>query len=164
MVKKNNALMNNLKNTTTCHVMVGVVVILLIVAVAYILKANNLLNFSKMEGFENATNTMTEKPNPGPKEVVVVLFYVDWCPHCKTVKPEWAKLNKLNNTEINGVNVKVEAANAEGSEVEKEAAADNNVQGYPTIKLISESEVVDYTGARNAEDMTTFIEEYCKKL
>ena len=38
------------------------------------------------------------KPNPDPNTIYVVLFYVDWCPHCVSTKPEWNKVQKLDNT------------------------------------------------------------------
>ena len=67
-------------------------------------------------------NNLTEKPNPKGGDVVIVLFYVDWCPHCVSTKPEWNKLvNKMNNQKVNGNNVNVVACNAEGSTAEKEA-------------------------------------------
>ena len=141
-----------------CGVMMAVVVILILVGVYFIVQKNR-----SKEGFENALNNMNEKPNPKEDEVMLVLFFVDWCPHCKSVKPEWEKLMKLNNTKVNGKNIKIQAANAEGSQVEKEAARDNNVEGYPTIKLINQSEVVDYNGPRNADDMGKFVKDYCNK-
>ena len=140
-----------------CAAMVALVVVILMVGVYFLVKKNKLLG---MEGFDGSMN---EKPNPGEKEVIFVLFFVDWCPHCKTVKPEWEKLMKLNNTKVNGNTIKIQAANAEGSQVEKEAARDNNVEGYPTIKLISQSQVLDYNGARNAEEMGKFVKDYCNK-
>ena len=29
-----------------------------------------------------------------------MLFYVDWCPHCVSTKPEWAKLVNYLKTEL----------------------------------------------------------------
>ena len=156
MVRKSIAKNNN------CHVMVAVVVVLILVGLFFLCKRNNWLS-NNNEGFEGSPlNNLVEKPNPKEDEVVFVLFFVDWCPHCTSVKPEWEKLVKMNNTKVNGKNVKVEACNCEGSEVEKEAAKDNNVQGFPTIKLISNSETVDYNGARDANSMEKFVRDYCK--
>ena len=158
---KQNNLLKKLKNPG-CNAMVVVVLVLVAVGVFYLCKKNNLLGMQ--ENFEDGEiNNMVKKPDPKDKEVIFVLFFVEWCPHCKTVKPEWKKLMKLNNTKINGKNVKIQAANAEGSQVEKEAARDNNVEGYPTIKLISQSQVLDYNGARNAPAMEKFIKDYCNK-
>ena len=160
MAKKANLLRKVPKlGKNNCGVMLAVVVVLILVGVYFLLKNNGCLG--NREGFEGAITNMNEKPNPKDGEVIMVLFFVDWCPHCKSVKPEWEKLMKLNNTKVNGKNIKIQAANAEGSEVEKEAARDNNVEGYPTIKLISQSEVVDYNGSRNAEEMGKFVKDYC---
>ena len=162
MARKTNLLRKVPKlGKNNCGVMVAIVVILMLVGGFFLLRNNGYLR--NREGFEGAINNMNEKPNPKEDEVIMVLFFVDWCPHCKSVKPEWEKLMKLNNTKVNGKNIKIQAANAEGSEVEKEAARDNNVEGYPTIKLISQSEVVDYNGARNAEEMGKFVKDYCNR-
>ncbi len=146
-----------------CNVMMVVVGVLILVGLFYLGRSNGWLNCLR-EGFEGDNmNTLNEKPNPKENEVIMILFFVDWCPHCKTVKPEWAKLAKLNNTQVNGKTIKVQSANAEGSQVEKDAARDNNVEGYPTIKLISQSQVLDYNGARNAVEMGRFVKDYCMK-
>lgn len=162
MARKGNLLRKAPKlGNNNCGVMLAVVVILVLVGGYFLLNKNGYLG--NQEGFEGGITNMNEKPNPKEGEVIMVLFFVDWCPHCKSVKPEWEKLMKLNNTNVNGKNIKIQAANAEGSEVEKEAARDNNVEGYPTIKLISQSEVVDYNGARNADEMGKFVKDYCRR-
>ena len=67
--------------------MVAVVVLLILVGGYFLLNNNGYLG--NREGFEGAINNMNEKPNPKEDEVIMVLFFVDWCPHCKSVKPEW---------------------------------------------------------------------------
>lgn len=151
---------------TNCLLVCVLVIALIVVGLFYLIKENsknNKNNKNVVEGFESQSamlNNITEKPNPKNNDVVIVLFYVDWCPHCVSTKPEWEKLvNNMNNTEVNGNNVVVAACNAEGSKVEKDFANENNVQGYPTIKLIKENDVVEYNGARNAEAIQEFINE-----
>ena len=136
------------------------VVVLVAVALFYIYRENKT---NLLENFESHNlNNLVSKPNPSDNEVVLVLFYVDWCPHCVSTKPEWSKLvDNMNNKEVNGVNVKIQGCNAEGSDLEKEFANENDVQGFPTIKLIKNNDVVEYNGARNAEAMETFVTENC---
>tara|TARA_B110001469_G_scaffold127366_1_gene147953 strand:- start:3888 stop:4394 length:507 start_codon:yes stop_codon:yes gene_type:complete len=145
------------KSDTNTLIVCVLVIILIAIGLYYVITKNN----KSVEGFESSPmelNNLVEKPNPRGKQVVLVLFYVDWCPHCVSTKPEWQKLvSKMNNQKVNGANVKVHACNAEGSAVEKEFANENNVQGYPTIKLLKENDVVEYNGARNADALEDFV-------
>ena len=54
----------------------------------------------------------TELLNTKKHDFVFVDFYADWCGHCKTFKPEWAKLestiNRMGN-KIKGNNVTVKS-------------------------------------------------------
>lgn len=155
---------NSVRMSNNRMVVCGLVVVLILVGLYFLAQRNNLLGGVR-ENFESQPmelNNLTQKPNPGSNDVIIVLFYVDWCPHCVSSKPEWAKVvNKHNNTTVNGKNVKVQACNCEGSEAEQETANDNSIQGYPTIKAIKNNETVEYNGARNADAIEAFIEQQC---
>lgn len=163
---KNNRVMKKVQDNQRVVVLV-VVAVLILIGVYFLLRKNGVLNkvLGVNEGFEGGgeLNNLQNKPNPKENEVILILFYVDWCPHCVSSKPEFAKVvQQMNNQNVNGKNVKVQACNCEGSEVEQQVAKDNNIQGYPTIKLIKNSEVLDYNGNRNANDMMEFVKSNCK--
>lgn len=162
---KNNRVMKKVQDSQRVVVIV-VVVVLILIGVYFLLRKNGKLNkvLGVNEGFQNGgnLNNLNKKPDPNPNQVILVLFYVDWCPHCVSTKPEFAKVvQQMNNQNVNGKNVKVHACNCEGSQVEQEVAKENNIQGYPTVKLIKNSEVLDYNGARNAEEMMEFVKSNC---
>jgi thiol-disulfide isomerase/thioredoxin len=161
-MKKSRTVLKNMKNNSQTTVVVVVVVVLILVGLYYLLSKNNMLG--KIDGFTDGAslNNIVEKPNPGSNDVIVVLFYADWCPHCVSTKPEWAKLtNKLDGKNVNGKNVQVKAVNCEGSEVEKEVANDVGVSGYPTIKVMKNNENVEYNGPRNAAAIEEFVSKQC---
>ena len=139
---------NSVKMTNNRMVVCGLVVVLILVGLYFLAQRHNLLGVT--EGFESQPaelNNLTQKPNPGPNEVVIVLFYVDGAHTVFLPSQDGPNLSRSTITpKVNGKNVRVEACNCEGSEAEKETANDNNIQGYPTIKAIKNNETVEYNG------------------
>lgn len=83
-------------------------------------------------------------------------FYTDWCPHCKTAKPVWTSLkakykDKLfnNNVTINFIEV----------DCEKDTSTANkfNVEGYPTIKLVYNSKIIEYDAKPDFDNLEEFL-------
>ena len=76
---------NSVKMSNDKMMVCGVVVVLILVGLYFLVTNNNLL-----EGFESSPqelNHINDRPNPGSNDVVLMLFYVDWCPHCVSTKP-----------------------------------------------------------------------------
>ena len=109
-----------------------------------------LLRFiqSSKEGFQNdiagAADTFT-------------LYYAEWCPHCKTVKPafkEWAKNGFVTAA---GKNVKVRMV--EQSEKPEEVAS-KGIKGFPTFLLeTADGKKVEFQGDRSPDGYLKFLEE-----
>jgi len=82
----------------------------------------------------------------GNGEIVCTLYYTDWCPHCKTVKPEWFKLrDAMHGRQVSGRTVLINMVNCEEDKAAAEAA---QVKGFPTIKISVNGSVRDYSGER----------------
>ena len=82
-----------------------------------------------------------------------IMFYVDWCGHCKNTKPEF---QKLMDAGIQGVDIKMLNAEKEGEERAKEM----KVEGYPTIVLVKEDGSTQTCNAeRNVESWKAWVEE-----
>jgi protein disulfide-isomerase-like protein len=84
----------------------------------------------------------------------LVLYYAPWCPHCKPVKPIFDELSKIysGNTEVT-----IKTIN--GDE-EPSLLKEQNVKGYPTIKLFVGEKSFEYKGERTAEKLQEFIQSY----
>ena len=81
----------------------------------------------------------------------IVLYYADWCGHCKQMKPEWEKLVDMfkGNQNIN-------IADVESSYIDK-LTMPPTIIGYPTIKMYNNGKhVADYEGIREADPMAKF--------
>jgi thiol-disulfide isomerase/thioredoxin len=100
-----------------------------------------------------------EKEETPSKVANLMLFYVDWCPHCKTAKPEWNALKEeYDGKTINGYIIVFEEYNCtdESSEIE-ELINKYKIDGYPTIKLIKDNQVIEYDAKPTKATMEQFL-------
>ena len=113
-------LVKNLKKMTRMQMCLAVLVLVAVVAGGVMLMKRN-------EGFNN------ESKQP----VVVYFFYVDWCPHCTTAKPEVAAFEEelaAQNNLINDTPIEVRQVNCEE---EAELAKEFDVKAYPTVIAVN---------------------------
>jgi thiol-disulfide isomerase/thioredoxin len=87
-------------------------------------------------------------------EAVFVMYYAEWCGHCKRAKPEFQKL--LDNYKGN---IKIMAVNAESQE-HSELVKSQKINGFPTIRYypngISEN-YKEYDGGRTYSDFVQYL-------
>lgn len=107
---------------------------------------------SKREGFTDSTGPISTMGAD-----MFSLYYVDWCPHCKTVKPMFEEFAKNGFVTVAGKNVKVRAIECEKQSKEAEGKP---IKGYPTFLLeTAEGKTVEYQGDRSPEAWMKFLEE-----
>lgn len=109
-----------------------------------------LLRFiqTSREGFQNdiagAADTFT-------------LYYAEWCPHCKTVKPAFQEWSKNGFVTAAGKNVKVRMV--EQSENPEEIAS-KGIKGFPTFLLsTADGKSVEFQGDRTPDGYLKFLED-----
>ena len=105
-------------------------------------------------------NANREHGNTEPsKEADLLFFYADWCPHCKTAKPEWDALKKENEGKvINGYSVIYTEYNCVNPSPELEDLMNKyEIKGYPTIKLIKDGQVIDYDAKPTTSTLNQFL-------
>ena len=137
---------SSLKSMSSEQMVICALLLILVVLVIYYVNQNRNENFTDDDS----------------RPVVLYLFYVDWCPHCKTAKPQLSKLEKdlaKNNNKVNGKTVEVRQVNCEGSDEEKELARNNDVKAYPTVVLDKDGEKVEFNQAVSAEALNEFLKE-----
>ena len=145
---------SNLNSTTL--IIIGVVILFSIVAGFYYyyymapqMKAKYQPNSEHVQEGESGNGSTAE----------LLFFYADWCPHCKTAKPIWNDLKaEYENKTINGYKVVFTEINCseETAEVDK-MMNQYNVEGYPTIKLLKDGQVIEYDAKPSKETLTQFL-------
>lgn len=101
-----------------------------------------------------------DNSNMTQKEAEIIMFYVDWCPHCKTSKPIWEKIKeKYENQNINGYRLLFKEINCTKENDDEVVSMLNkyNIEGYPTIKMIKDNQVIEYDAKLSEDTMTQFL-------
>ena len=119
---------------------IALVVIILLTAL-YIYNNQQTKSQQMRENFENGTANKSDD-----KTAEFKFFWVEWCPHCKTAKPEWDKLKaEYTNKQINGYNLIFTDIDCTKTTAEIEKQMDvYNIEAYPTFKLIKGNQVIDF--------------------
>jgi thiol-disulfide isomerase/thioredoxin len=97
--------------------------------------------------------------NGGEKTAELLFFGANWCPHCKAAKPIWDDLKtEYQNRTINGYQIIFNEIDCseETPEVDK-MMNQYNVEGYPTIKLLKDGQVIEYDAKPTKETLTQFL-------
>jgi thiol-disulfide isomerase/thioredoxin len=93
------------------------------------------------------------------KTATLMLFYVDWCPHCKTAKPEWESLKtEYDGKTVNGYTINFMEYNCTNESAEISQLMDKySIEGYPTIKLVKDNQIIEYDAKPTKSTMEQFI-------
>ena len=99
------------------------------------------------------------KEQTSNKTATLMLFYVDWCPHCKTAKPEWDLLkSEYDGKSINGYTIHFTEHNCTNESAEVSQLMDKyNIEGYPTIKLSKDNQIIEYDAKPTKSTMEQFL-------
>jgi len=151
---------------TTFFIIFCIVCLLLIIVIISIASGKNIIDESKnmieksvdmiggyekiTGGFEKITSGF-EKITGGNKNVTFTLYYVDWCPHCKSIKPDWDKLE--NDNELK--HITITKVNCEENEA---IVQEKNIEGFPTILLNNNGKEEVYNGGREYGDFKTYLQ------
>ena len=120
---------------------------ILILLLALILLVLIYKTFLK-EGFESTCEELPSKLN---KDKQLVLFYANWCGHCKKMKPDWDSASQeVGNEKMIKVDV------GEGTPEQKKMMEKYDVQGFPTILVFENGEYIAKHEERSKESFLDF--------
>ena len=131
--------------------------ILLLVAIvlAILFYMSTLLSGGGMQRFEFFTNV-------GESVNTFTMYYMNGCPHCESVLPEFRTFVASGQIETNGKKTKIRMLEQGDPSAAPELEA-NNVKGFPTFVLSTvDGKTVEYNGQRNVTAMRDFISTHAK--
>lgn len=139
----------------------NIAIILIVIAaiagiVYYIIKNDMIPGLNKF--FSGAHGTTPAPDGIGANDDKVAqlfLFKVEWCPHCKTAKPIFDEVEKeLNGRQVNGYTVTFKTVDCEA---EPDLADKFKIEGYPTIKLVKDGQVIEYDAKPEKDKIMEFL-------
>ena len=93
----------------------------------------------------------------GQKTNVFTLYYMDGCPHCESILPEYKGFAASGQIVQNGKKTKVRMLE-QGDPSAAPELEENNVKGFPTFVLkTADGKVIEYKGDRTIPAITEFI-------
>jgi thiol-disulfide isomerase/thioredoxin len=101
----------------------------------------------RKEAFENPIGEFNSQGT-------LTMYYADWCPHCKTIKPIYTAFMGDGKIVVNGKTFNVRMI--EEKDIQK--GVDPEVRGYPSfIYSDSARRTVEYDGPRSPEGWMEFL-------
>ena len=141
-------------NSTTWIIIGAIILFSILAAVYYFYYA---APGAKVKYQPNSEHIKDEQSNG--KSAELLFFFADWCPHCKAAKPIWSDLkSQYENKTINGYKViftEVDCSE-ETAEVDK-MMNQFNIEGYPTIKLLKDGQVIEYDAKPSKDTLNQFL-------
>ena len=116
-----NKMMKQMKQMKKMDIQFTLILLLLLLVLYFI-----YVTFNLSEAFESSCGELPNKLKKNDKQLV--LFYADWCGHCKKLKPIWDDASKeVGDEKMIKVNV------GDGTEEQKKTMSEYGIQGFPTI-------------------------------
>jgi thiol-disulfide isomerase/thioredoxin len=89
----------------------------------------------------------------------LMLFFADWCPHCKAAKPIWEELkDEYSSKLVNGYQIVFTEVDCSEETTEVEQLMNQyKIEGYPTIKMVKDGQVIEYDAKPTKENLHKFL-------
>jgi thiol-disulfide isomerase/thioredoxin len=145
---------SNLSSTT----ILIIVTIIIFSGVAIFYYLNYIKPTMKPQYSHNNEEDFGEESGKG-KNAELLFFFADWCPHCKAAKPIWNELKtEYQNKTINGYQVVFTEIDCSNETAEVDQMMNKyNVEGYPTLKLLKDGQVIEYDAKPTKATLTQFL-------
>lgn len=115
-----------------------------------------LFNNLKNSIFSMNTERFEGNKNSNSSKLECVMYYTEWCPHCKTAKPEWAKLtDEYHGKNVGGTQIIITKIDCDEN---PDAAKKEGVDGFPTFKFKLNGNDIAYNSERKYDAFKQFID------
>lgn len=145
------------------YILIISIVIVFILATIYAYYNYNTSKNLNSKKFDDVANKSNRSNN-----IEIMMFHVDWCPHCKKALPDWVSFcNYYNQREINGYVINCDATGKNCTDETNPEISTTiskyNIKSYPTVILFKEDKRYDFDAKLTRSSLEQFIESVTKQ-
>lgn len=141
----------------TPNVIIGIIVLILFIVIS--IYCYKKFVSPVMSASYKANREPVDGSKSNNKTAELILFYVDWCPHCKTAKPIWEELKtEYQDQTIHGYKIIFTDINCTVESPDVESMMNKyKIEGFPTIKLLKDGQVIEYDAKPSKATLEQFL-------
>jgi hypothetical protein len=133
------------------------ILMLVAIVLAILFYMSTLLSGGGMQQFDNFADL-------GQSVNAFTMYYMNGCPHCESILPEYRQFVASGQIETNGSKTKIRMLEQGDPNAAPELEA-HNVKGFPTFIMTTvDGKTIEYKGERTVEAMRDFIATNAKHL
>lgn len=134
------------------------ILLILLIVIIFIIAAFYAYKWFATPFLENAVGGRdVANANNRPTDIQVYFFFANWCPHCKTAKPEWSTFSSTyNGTQLGTANINTIAVDC--TDGKDPRIQEYQINGYPTVFAIKDGQRVDYDSKITSDGLTKFLQ------
>jgi len=108
----------------------------------------------------NSTDQKEQAALNSGKEAIIYFFFAEWCPHCKTAKPEWQSFKTSHHDKVvNGYVIKCREVDCTKEDADAKGMMNRfSVDSFPTIKMEKDNKVIDYDSKVSSTALKSFVD------
>jgi thiol-disulfide isomerase/thioredoxin len=126
-------------------------IILLIGGAIYVMSKNRY----RVQNNKEITNVPNAQGVGG--DITVMMFSVDWCPHCKKAATPWEDFKQAyHGKKVKGRNIRCEKYDLTNDDT---MGKKYKVDSYPTIKMLKDGQVIDFDAKVTTYALERFVED-----
>ena len=121
----------------------------------YILNKNNKYTPNRI----NKDSNDEDEDEDQDKIVELLLFSTTWCPHCKSMKPDWEKIKEtyserlINGYKITFIDVDCTNENSKNEELMNKY----KIEGFPSIILLKDNSPITFDANPSFDTLDQFL-------
>jgi thiol-disulfide isomerase/thioredoxin len=152
------SLFNNFKMPESIYIRIGLIILVISIIGLILYYGYSFLSKKYSVGYK-ANSEHIPVDGVSSNEAELLLFSANWCPICKRAAPEWEEVkNEYKGKTVNGYTIVFTDVDCTNESPNITKLMDQyKIEGFPTIKLIKNGQVIEFDAKVTKANLEQFI-------